>query len=236
MKKYKIAVLDDYQNVAVESADWSVLRDRADISVFQDHLADPDALIGCSRRCLFDGRAGCRAGGVGRGERQEPDHDLCHSRPWRPCFWHRRGPKPFSQRESDGNARCPRDGGRCNLLEKSRLDGSGGRSWPVSGRRTGEGHRSIARRNYRVRHQPGARSGSAHCAFLVAAGQESGLRVELRGGPDCGSAPWSCLGGDLRSSRALLVILDADISKHPIRRRSLARKYWIQKRLTYVHL
>jgi phosphoglycerate dehydrogenase-like enzyme len=45
MKKYKIAVLDDYQNVAVESADWSVLRDRADISVFRDHLADPDALI-----------------------------------------------------------------------------------------------------------------------------------------------------------------------------------------------
>jgi phosphoglycerate dehydrogenase-like enzyme len=45
MKKYKIAVLDDYQNVALESANWSVLRDRADISVFQDHLADPDALI-----------------------------------------------------------------------------------------------------------------------------------------------------------------------------------------------
>ena len=37
MKKYKIAVLDDYQNVAFESADWSVLRDRADIAVFQDH-------------------------------------------------------------------------------------------------------------------------------------------------------------------------------------------------------
>jgi phosphoglycerate dehydrogenase-like enzyme len=45
MKKYKIAVLDDYQNVALESADWSVLRDRAGITVFQDHLADPDALI-----------------------------------------------------------------------------------------------------------------------------------------------------------------------------------------------
>jgi phosphoglycerate dehydrogenase-like enzyme len=45
MKKYKIAVLDDYQNVALESADWSVLRDRADIEVFQDHLADRDALI-----------------------------------------------------------------------------------------------------------------------------------------------------------------------------------------------
>src|ERR1700720_2175711 len=45
MKKYKIAVLDDYQNVALESADWSVLRGRADIAVFQDHLADPDAVI-----------------------------------------------------------------------------------------------------------------------------------------------------------------------------------------------
>src|SRR5258705_2203388 len=38
MKKYKIAVLDDYQNVALESADWSVLRDRADIAVLQDVL------------------------------------------------------------------------------------------------------------------------------------------------------------------------------------------------------
>ena len=45
MNKYKIAVLDDYQNVALRSADWSVLRDRAEITVFQDHLADPDALI-----------------------------------------------------------------------------------------------------------------------------------------------------------------------------------------------
>src|SRR5712672_1399873 len=45
MKKYKIAVLDDYQNVALESADWSVLRDRADIAVFQNHLADQAAVI-----------------------------------------------------------------------------------------------------------------------------------------------------------------------------------------------
>ena len=45
MRKYQIAVLDDYQNVALESADWSVLRDRADIAVFQNHLADPDAVI-----------------------------------------------------------------------------------------------------------------------------------------------------------------------------------------------
>src|SRR6266850_7448532 len=45
MNKFKIAVLDDYQNVALESADWSVLRDRADIVVFQNHVADPDAVI-----------------------------------------------------------------------------------------------------------------------------------------------------------------------------------------------
>jgi phosphoglycerate dehydrogenase-like enzyme len=45
MKKYQIAVLDDYQGVALESADWSVLRDRADIAVFQNHVADPDAVI-----------------------------------------------------------------------------------------------------------------------------------------------------------------------------------------------
>src|ERR1700693_3171663 len=45
MKKYKIAVLDDYQNAALESADWSVLRDQADIAVFQNHLTDPDAVL-----------------------------------------------------------------------------------------------------------------------------------------------------------------------------------------------
>src|ERR1700751_5872756 len=30
---------------ALESTDWTVLRDRADITVFQDHLADSDAVI-----------------------------------------------------------------------------------------------------------------------------------------------------------------------------------------------
>src|SRR5216683_739110 len=45
MKKCKIAVLDDYQQLALASADWSALRDRADIAVFQDHRADPDAVI-----------------------------------------------------------------------------------------------------------------------------------------------------------------------------------------------
>src|ERR1700746_215044 len=45
MNKYKIAVLDDYQNAALRSADWSVLRDRADVAVFNDHLADPDRVV-----------------------------------------------------------------------------------------------------------------------------------------------------------------------------------------------
>ena len=45
MKKYKIAVLDDYQNAALEMADWSILGQRADIAVFQDHLADPEAVV-----------------------------------------------------------------------------------------------------------------------------------------------------------------------------------------------
>jgi len=49
MKKYNIAVLDDYQNVALESADWSVLGDRANITVFQDHISELEPL---ARRLL----------------------------------------------------------------------------------------------------------------------------------------------------------------------------------------
>lgn len=40
----RVAVLDDYQDVALTSADWSVLDGRADITVFTDHLAGEDAL------------------------------------------------------------------------------------------------------------------------------------------------------------------------------------------------
>src|SRR5258708_29648610 len=43
--KYKMGVLDASKNAALESADWSVLRDRADITVFEDHLDDTDAVI-----------------------------------------------------------------------------------------------------------------------------------------------------------------------------------------------
>jgi phosphoglycerate dehydrogenase-like enzyme len=41
----KIAILDDYQNVALRMADWSPLSGRAEISVFNDHVADPSALV-----------------------------------------------------------------------------------------------------------------------------------------------------------------------------------------------
>jgi len=41
----RIAVLDDYQNVALSMADWSVLGPRATVTVFNDHLTDIDALV-----------------------------------------------------------------------------------------------------------------------------------------------------------------------------------------------
>ena len=42
----QVAVLDDYQGVALQSADWSLLNGRANITVFRDHLSDSTALIG----------------------------------------------------------------------------------------------------------------------------------------------------------------------------------------------
>jgi phosphoglycerate dehydrogenase-like enzyme len=41
----KIAILDDYQNVALRMADWSPVASRAEISVFNDHVADPEELV-----------------------------------------------------------------------------------------------------------------------------------------------------------------------------------------------
>src|SRR6202051_3130068 len=41
----KVAVLDDYQNVALSMADWSPLENLADITVFNDHVADIGNLI-----------------------------------------------------------------------------------------------------------------------------------------------------------------------------------------------
>src|SRR5271170_2378489 len=40
-----IAVLDDYQGVALTLADWSAVTARARVVVFNDHLADADAVV-----------------------------------------------------------------------------------------------------------------------------------------------------------------------------------------------
>jgi phosphoglycerate dehydrogenase-like enzyme len=41
----KVAILDDYQNAALRLADWSAVARHAEITVFNDHLADPAAVI-----------------------------------------------------------------------------------------------------------------------------------------------------------------------------------------------
>ena len=43
--RFRVAVLDDYQNVALSLADWSVVDGRATVTVFNDHLADADAVV-----------------------------------------------------------------------------------------------------------------------------------------------------------------------------------------------
>jgi phosphoglycerate dehydrogenase-like enzyme len=47
-----IAVLDDYQGVALSLADWSQVTARARVTVFNDHLDDPEALV--ERLAPFD--------------------------------------------------------------------------------------------------------------------------------------------------------------------------------------
>lgn len=40
----RVAILDDYQNVALKLADWASLKPRAEVQAFADHIDDPDAL------------------------------------------------------------------------------------------------------------------------------------------------------------------------------------------------
>jgi phosphoglycerate dehydrogenase-like enzyme len=40
-----VAVLDDYQDAARRLADWSAIGDRAAVTVYNDHLADPEAVV-----------------------------------------------------------------------------------------------------------------------------------------------------------------------------------------------
>ena len=48
----RIAILDDYQSAALTMADWSSLQNRADISVFSDHVSDEAVLA--ERLASFD--------------------------------------------------------------------------------------------------------------------------------------------------------------------------------------
>ena len=41
----RVAILDDYQRVALASADWSAVRSRADIDVFTEHIERTEALV-----------------------------------------------------------------------------------------------------------------------------------------------------------------------------------------------
>jgi phosphoglycerate dehydrogenase-like enzyme len=50
MSRIKIAILDDYQNVAVNAADWSILGD-VEIDVHNDHIVDRDALAEMLEPC-----------------------------------------------------------------------------------------------------------------------------------------------------------------------------------------
>jgi phosphoglycerate dehydrogenase-like enzyme len=50
--RVQVAVLDDYQNAAFELADWSAVTERADITVFNDHVFEPDELV--ARLAPFD--------------------------------------------------------------------------------------------------------------------------------------------------------------------------------------
>jgi len=45
MSIYKVAVLDDYQNIALCSADWTILNGKTAITVFNDHLFEEAELI-----------------------------------------------------------------------------------------------------------------------------------------------------------------------------------------------
>ncbi len=52
MTTIRLALLDDYQGVALDAGPWATLGDAVDITVFRDHVADEDALAG--RLAPFD--------------------------------------------------------------------------------------------------------------------------------------------------------------------------------------
>ena len=44
MDTIRVAVLDDYQGIALQLADWTPVLSRAQVDVFNDHLSDPAAV------------------------------------------------------------------------------------------------------------------------------------------------------------------------------------------------
>ena len=44
--KIKIAVLDDYQHVALSTADWTKVNSRAEVTVFHDHQVNETEITG----------------------------------------------------------------------------------------------------------------------------------------------------------------------------------------------
>ena len=61
-EKIKIAILDDYQRVSGKFADWSVLNDQADITVFDQHEANEERLHGVFR--IHGGQTGSPHEGI----------------------------------------------------------------------------------------------------------------------------------------------------------------------------
>ena len=44
-EKVEIAILDDYQGVSLQSADWNIIKDRANVTVFREHIYDSAEII-----------------------------------------------------------------------------------------------------------------------------------------------------------------------------------------------
>src|SRR5258708_31347888 len=66
----KIAILADYQNVALSIADWAAVAKKADITVFNDHIGQTAPLVArllpVDGFCVMRDRTPLRADGIGR--------------------------------------------------------------------------------------------------------------------------------------------------------------------------
>jgi hypothetical protein len=100
--------LDDYHNVALSMADWSVLNGRASIAVFNDHVADVDAVV--SRLLSFDIVCVMR--------KRTPKTRAVIERP--DCF--DSIPRPIDRHRGDGTARHSGSSHRLHIRSRRRTD------------------------------------------------------------------------------------------------------------------